>query len=146
MKTVTADVFPISAISTDEAKDFINWAYLMRLKTKFTPEVLRHPRMCMTRASYDGKPGLYIPVQPVLMMDALTPDPSLSAMQRAIGMYRIGELLEHSIMPNTGIWDAYATVTDDAEADSMAKHGWQEIKDVRLMRKRITAPIADETQ
>ena len=140
MKKVIADVFPIHDMALEDQKDFIRWAYLMREKTQFQPEVLRHPRMCMTRAMMDGKPSLYIPVQPVLMFDVLTPDPALSNRERAISMARIGQLLETSIMPDTGMYDAYFYTNDDTEAEVCAKHGWEEVKNVRLMRKRISAP------
>jgi hypothetical protein len=140
MKKVTADVFPIHDISLEDAKNFINWAYLMREKTQFNPEIMRHPRMCMTQASYDGKPGLYVPIQPVLMLDALTPDPSLNNMERAIGMSRISDLIEKQVMPDTGMYDTYFYTNDADEASIAARHGWEEVKGVRLMRKRISAP------
>jgi hypothetical protein len=142
MKKVTADVLTVGQLPQQDQKSFIQWAYKMLRKTKFNMEVLRHPRMVITRALYDGEPGMFVPLRPVLMFDVLTPDPSLSNMERAIGMRRIDTLLEEQIMPNTGMYDAFATVNDDTEADMMAKHGWTEVKGVRLLQKRISVPAS----
>lgn len=148
MRKVTADVFTVSELPQQDQKSFIQWAYLMLRKTAFNMSIMRNPRMCITRASYDGKPGLYVPVQPVLMLDVLTPDPSLSKMERAIGMSRISDLVEHQLMPDTGMYDAYFYTNDDDEAAAASRRGWEEVKNVRLMRKRITAPqpVASKTE
>ena len=144
MKKVTADIFPISKITEEDAKNFIHWAYLHRDKTRFDAEVLRHPRMCITRASMDGEPSLYIPIRAVLMFGDLTPDPSLNDRERAVSIARIGELVESHVMPDTGMHDCFATVNDDDQVDAMAKRGWTEIKGIRLMRKRFEAPQIPE--
>lgn len=140
MKKVTADVCEIQHVGLEDAKNFINWAYLMRDKTQFDIQVMKHPRMCMTRALIDGQPSLYVPIQPVLMFDALTPDPAISNRERVLSMLRISELLETKIMPDTGMYDAYFYTNDAAQAEISAKNGWEEVKGVRLMRKRISAP------
>ena len=140
MKKVTADITTVGELPVDERRKFIEWAYKMRATTQFNPAVLATPRACMTRAQFDGETGLMIPVMPVLMFDALTPDPSLTNMQRAIGMARIGELIETQVMPITGMYDCYFYTNDDTEAEVCARHGWDEVKGVRLMRKRISVP------
>ena len=143
MKKVTADLFSMDKITEEDAKNFIKWAYIAREKTRFDAEVLRHPRMCITRALLDGQPSLYIPIRPVLMFGDLTPDPSLTDRQRAISIARIGELVETQVMKDTGMHETFAMVNDDAQADSMVKHGWTEIKGVRLLRKRFV-PTEDK--
>ena len=140
MKKVTADIFPISKITEEDAKNFIHWAYLNREKTRFDAEVLRHPRTCITRALMDGQASLYIPIRTVLMFGDLTPDPALTDRQRAISMFRIGELVEKQVMPDSGLHDAFCTVTDQDEVNALKRRGWEEIRGVTLLRKRISAP------
>src|SRR5262249_14682968 len=97
----------------------------MLKKTKFNPAVLSNPRACMTRAKLDGETSMFIPIQPVLMFDALTPSPELTAGQRALAMYRIGELVEKHVMPATGMYDAYFYTNDDQEVKTCSRHGWE---------------------
>lgn len=139
MKKVAAEVMPISDFTIEDMTKFINWAYLMREKTHFGRDmsVMNHPRLCMTKATMDGEPALFIPLQPVLMFDVLTPDPNLTDRQRAICMWRIGELLESQIMPDSGMYDAFFYTNDEQEVETCSRHGWTELKGVHLMRKRI---------
>jgi hypothetical protein len=141
VKLVTADCTPLYAMTETDVKNFIKWSFAMRDKTQFDMSVMNHPRMCMTRALMDGEPSLYIPLQPVLMFDVLTPDPELTTRQRAICMYRIGELLETHIMPDTQMYDAYFYTNDEREVSTCSNHGWKEIEGVHLMRKRIKPPV-----
>jgi hypothetical protein len=147
MKKTTAEITPIGQLPLDDMKKFITWAYLMRQKTEFYDmSVMTHPRLCMAKASMDGEPALFIPLRPVLMFDILTPDPKLTDRQRAICMWRIGELLEDKIMPDSGMYDAFFYTNDEQEVITCSRHGWTEIKGVHLMRKRIkgtSEPISE---
>jgi len=127
MKTITADALPLYAMSDEDVQKFIKWAYLMKGKTKFNMRVMTHPRMCMTRALMDDEAELFIPLQPVLMYDVLTPSPNLTNKERAICMAAIGEMVEKRIMPDTGMYDAYFTCNDEAEVKAVCKVGWEVI-------------------
>ena len=134
---ITARIRPLYEVPLEEAKNFCAWVFSLIGRTQFDMAIMNHPRMCMTSAhDENGEPILYIPIQPVLMFDALAPRPGLSKKQIAFSMWKIGEITERA-MQDSGICDAYLYTNDDDEADTCAKHGWVELVGVRLLRKRI---------
>jgi hypothetical protein len=107
------------------------------------PTVLTFPRMCMATAYDENGPILYLPFQSCLVVDCIAPRPGADKRELSFAYWQIGQQLEKA-MKDTGNCDCYATINDADLADSMCKHGWTEIRNVRLLRKRIAAPTLPE--
>lgn len=143
IRDITATVKLASQMTPDDVLKFSAWMWANRGKTHFDPDVMNQPRMCVTSADDERGPLLYLPLRPVLMFDCLAPRPDASRREIALGLWQIGEVTK-SIMAQTGHRDAFAHITDNDEANSLAKHGWTEITGIRLMRLRIPAEVPHE--
>lgn len=144
MTKVTADIRALCLMAEQDVFNFIKWVWKLRWKTQFDPIVLTHPRMTMcTARDADGNPLVYLPLQSALMFDCLAPKPGLTNRMKSYCLWQIGQMAEQ-VMKDTGNCDAYFYTNDDDLAVSCSKHGWEEVKNVRLMRKRIPAPKLPE--
>lgn len=140
LRNIIADLKPLFQVPVSEAKLFMEWVKAYSWKTKFRPEVLSHPRTVMATASDEQGPILFMPLQSCLMMGELAPRPDINKKEMAYALWQIGTVVEDAMI-KTGNLDAYMYTNDDDEAESIAKHGWEEVKGVRLLRKRLPASV-----
>ena len=145
LRNIQASLKPLFQVSVDEAKQFIAWVKALKDKTRFEPEVMSHPRMCLATASDETGALLHLPFRTVIMFDCLAPKPGINKRTLAYCLWKIGELAEKAAR-QTGNLDMFATVSDDDEADSMIKHGWTEVRNTRLLRKRLSVTELPEVQ
>lgn len=146
LRNIVASIKMISETTAEEAKQFMEWMWKFRWKTHFTPAVMDHPRMTIMKASDETGDLLYLPLQTCLMFDCLAPRPGLNRAEMSLSFQKINELLEKG-MTATGICDAYFYTEDGEFADKVATHkgvGWEEVRNVRLLRKRIAPPVLPE--
>lgn len=136
MKKITATAMPLYECTEEDAKLFMDWVWLQRSINMFDPQVLTYPRTVMCKAGTEEETMLYIPLQPVLMWDAIAPKPGLTARQEALCLWKIGQVVEDA-MKLCGFGEAYFLCSDDRVADICAEHGFEEIKGVRVLRKKL---------
>jgi hypothetical protein len=139
LRNIIADLKPLFQVPVVEAKQFMEWVKAYSWKTQFNPVVMSHPRMVMATAYDEKGPLLYLPLQSVLMFDCMAPRPGANKKELAMALWQVGQVAEQAMI-STGNCDAYMFTNDADEADSVAKHGWEELKGVRLLRKRIPVP------
>jgi hypothetical protein len=138
---ITARCATIGDLAKDDQENFIAWVWAARAINAFDPKVISYPRTIMLTADKEVKgcptePILYLPVQPVLMLESLAPKPGISPHEEAAALGRFGELLEQ-ISKETGIQEQYFLCKDDRVADLCVKHGFTEMKDYRLLQRKI---------
>jgi hypothetical protein len=137
MKKITAEVFPMSQMQQEDIDNFIGWAWNARHINLLDPEVLAYPRAVMCKASAGDEPLLYIPIQPVLMFESIAPNPAITERQEALALWRIGEQVT-KVMQDSGHAESYFVCSDDRVADLCAAHGYEEVKGVRLLKRKLT--------
>lgn len=145
MTKITAELLPLYALPLDEAKLFTDWVWQARKINMFDPEVLKAPRAAMVRAVNEQGPLLFVPLQPVLMLESLAPKPGLTPRQEAMSLWRVGEAVEGAAKL-CGFQEVVFMTRDDRVADICAEHGFEELKGVRVLKKKIkleTAPAAE---
>lgn len=140
MKKISAVVMPISGMSPQDAEKFMDWVFQMRPLNLFDPDVIGYPRTVMLRAESEDEPLLYVPLQSVLMFDSIAPKPGLPARQEALCLARIGEVVDQAAEA-TGHREVYFFCRDERVADLCAAHGYEEIKGVRLLKKKIQSAV-----
>jgi hypothetical protein len=131
---VTAEVMPLTVFPPEDQKQFGAWIWGVRKITQFDMDVIGYPRTCMAKASSNGRPLLYVPVTPVLMLESLAPDPELTKSQKALALWRIVEEMD-GVMKLTGMYETYFITKDRDFADKAIDAGFEEVKDIVLKRK-----------
>lgn len=139
LRNIVANLKPLFQMPLTDAKQFMEWVKAYSWKTQFNPIVMSHPRMVMATAYDESGPILYLPLQSCIMFDCLAPKPGINKRELAYALSQVGQVVEQA-MKDTGNCDAYMFTNDNDEADSVVKHGWEELKGVRLLRKRIPVP------
>lgn len=138
MYKITTRVSPLCQVELQDQKTFVDWVWKARDINCFDPDVLSYPRAVMYTADDQGGPLLYLPVQPVLMCESLAPRPGASAKQIALALFKIGEMLNETSQI-TGIQEQYFLCKHDQTADFIKKHGFEEMKDYRILKRK--APV-----
>lgn len=132
---ITAELSPLYAVPKENAKQYIKWAWHSRDRSSLDASVLSYPRACMATAYQDGKPILFVPLHPVLMMESLADDPELNNRQRALGLWRVAEQLDKA-MKDTGIRETYFLTKDREYANKVCKHGFEEVKGFIVLKRK----------
>ena len=137
MTKLSAEMLPLSAMTEQDARDFCEYVWSMHGLNMFQPEVLTYPRAVMLRARNEEGNQLFIPLQSVLMYDSIAPRPGLSPMAEARALSKIGEVVDQAAQ-HSGTREVYFFCRDDRVADLCARHGYEEIQNVRVLRKKIS--------
>lgn len=135
MKKINADVLPLSAMTEQDVTNFKQWVWNLRSINMFDPVVMSAPRTVMCCAGND-EPLLYVPLQPVLMFDAIAAKPGLTPRQEAMCLWKIGEKVDE-VAKATGYQEIWFVCRDDRVSDICAAHGFEEIKNVRVLKRTI---------
>lgn len=137
MKEITAEIMPLSVFPPEERSTFSAWAWNLRDRTQFDMDVIGYPRACIARASSEGTPLLYVPIQPVLMLESLAPDPTLTTNQKALALWRVMEEMD-DVMKLTGMHETYFVTQDDQFAERAIAAGFTEVKG-RVLKRKLNA-------
>ena len=137
---ITTRCVPVGGMVKEDWENFISWVWEARKINNFDPDVVSYPRSVMLTADKEtentSEPILYLPIQPVLMLESLAPKPGITPREEALALWRLGELLEQ-ITKDTGLQEHYFICKDDRMADYCSKHGFTEMKGYRLLKKKI---------
>lgn len=139
---VEAEIKAVALMQPEEQKQFTEWVWNRRELNMFDPSVIGYPRATMLKASKDGGAILYIPLQPVLMYDAVAAKPEITESEKTDSMLKIGELID-SVQKDLGYAEAYFLCRDDQIAELCLKNGFEELKDVRILRHKAEMPKAN---
>ena len=129
-------------LSPEEVAQFIDWVWKARDINCFDMDVMKYPRTVVVSADDNDGALLYMPIQPALMLESLAPRPGVSPRKEAMALWKIGETLEQ-ISKHTGIQEQYFLCKDDRVANLCARHGFEEMKGYRLLKKKIPLPVSD---
>lgn len=136
---VEAQIKVVSAMQPEEAQEFAAWIWRTRELGMFDRDMLGYPRAMMLKACDADGALLYIPLQPVLMYDAIASKPGLNPRQEALSMWRIGELVDQ-VQKDAGYGESYFVCRDDRVADICLRHGFEELKNVRVLKHKAQLP------
>lgn len=142
MKKIEAEIKAVAQMDSIERDEFAEWVWIERDLNMFDPDVIRYPRATMLKASNGEGALVYIPLQPVLMYDAIAAKPGLDAKKQALAMWRIVELVDQ-IQRDLGYGESYFLCRDDRVADICLKHGFEEVENVRILRRKVEMPKPD---
>lgn len=131
---IEAEIKTVGRMDIEEQKEFVAWVQSTRFNM-FDPAVISYPRATMLKASDEKGALIYIPLQPVLMYDAIAARPGITPRQEALSMWRIGELVD-TVQKDLGYGESYFVCRDDRVADICLRHGFEEIKNVRILRHK----------
>jgi hypothetical protein len=136
MYQITTRVTAVGAMPEEDKKRFVDWIWEARQINCFDPDILTYPRTVMYTADDNDGPILYLPVQPGLILESLAPRPEVSARKEAMALWKLGEMLEETSRI-TGIQEQYFLCRDDRVSDICCKHGFEEMKGYRIMKKKV---------
>jgi hypothetical protein len=136
MNKTTAQLMPLSAMPPEDVQRFTAWMWEARQFTKFDPDVLTYPRITMAKTNKGDETTSYVPVQPVLMLESFAPSPATNAGDKAAALYAVQELLVKT-MKDSGMAETYF-LAESSLAEFAVNHGWEEITDVRVLRRKLT--------
>jgi hypothetical protein len=135
MQKTQAELLPLSAMSKTDKEKFADWMWEARQLTRFDPDVLTYPRIVMAKTTKGDETTSYTPIQPVLMAESFAPSLTANVGTKAAALYEIQELLVRT-MQTTGMGESYF-LAEDSLAEFALSHGWEEIKDVRILRRKL---------
>ena len=146
MKKIKAVIKALKDLSQEDISNFKTWVWRLRTLNMFEPKVLAAPRTVMCKAeTEDGEALLYMPLQPVLMYDAIAPKEGLTPRQEAYSLFKINEAVEH-MAKSIGYQELYFICRDDTVSDLCVRNGFTEIKNVRVVKKTIEFSKPSTTQ
>jgi hypothetical protein len=137
MTRINVRGFNLGELSEEQKREFIQWAGLARSRTTFDSNIIGYPRCAMLIAESSKGATAYLPVQTTLMAELFLPNPDSTNREKALSLGRFDDALIE-IAKSMNIGDVYCYVPD-GEADYAEKiqsHGWEEIPNVRLFKKR----------
>lgn len=140
---ITVHWKPMYEVSPEQAVEFVDWVWKSRHVNCFDPDVVSYPRSTMLWAADSDGPLLYLPIQPVLMLESLAPRPELSPRKEAIALWQLGLMLE-SISKETGMQETYFLCKDDTVADICKQHGFSEMEGYRILKKKVPTITVEE--
>jgi hypothetical protein len=136
MKKITADVFTVGSLPKRAWDQLIDWMKRGMPLNMFDPNMLLYPRTVICTAKADDENLLFIPLQPVLMYDAIASAPDITPRQEALALYRIGQVTDR-LAKDLGFRETYFFCRDNSVTDLCADHGFEEVKNVRVLRRKI---------
>lgn len=149
MTKIKAQLMPLSKMTEADVSNFKQWVWNLRHINMFQPKVMSAPRtiMCKASAVTEGgeEPLVYIPLQPVLMYDAIAAKPELDPKHEALALARIGQVVDETAK-TLGFQEVFFICRDDRVSDLCAKHGFTEVSKVRVFKKTIEIGTQCESQ
>lgn len=135
MKKITASVAPVMQMSQKQAQEFTDWVWESREINRFDPDVIGYPKTVMLTAEDEDGKLLYIPLQGVLMFDAIAAKPGITARKEALALARIGQLVD-SIAAETGHAETYFLCADERVVEICSRHGYEVVEGFRILRRK----------
>lgn len=139
MKKIEAEIMPVAAVPITEIPILADYMHKMLGLNMFDMDVLSYPRTVMVKASDGEEPLVYMPLQAVLMYDSLAPKPGITPRQEAVCLKKIVDAVDEAARV-TGFAETWFICKDDRVADIAVRHGFQEIKNVRVLKKKTPHP------
>jgi hypothetical protein len=136
MKKITAEVKTVGFLTELEKNQFTEWMWNGMPLNMFDPEVVAYPKTLITKASNEDGDLLYIPLQAALVFDAIAAKPGITPRQEALALWRIGEVT-NQLARDTGHREIYFFCRDDRVSDICSNHDFEEIKGVRVLRRKV---------
>ena len=132
---IEAELKTIEYMKPEEMTEFSAWVWTVRELGMFDPDVMTYPRSMMLKARDDNGALLYVPLQPVFMYETIVAKPGIKPRKEALSLLRINQLVEQA-QRDAGYGESYFICRDDRIADLCARHGFEELKNVRVLKHK----------
>lgn len=136
MKPVSVRVSTVGETKPEDQKLFSEWVWAAREINCFDVDVLTYPRTIMLCAEQSDKPILFMPLQSVLMMESLAPQPGLSPRQEALALRQISRAVEQ-IAQDSLHRETYFLCKDERVVTIAAAHGYEVLQGYTILRKKM---------
>ena len=136
MKKIQACILPVGALPPEDQQNFAEWVWRSRALNMFDPDSIDQRFSAMCVAGSEKNPMVYIPLQPVFVYDAIAAKPGITPREEALCLWRIGQAVDEK-MAETGIGETWFICRDDRVSDICLRHGFEEIRGVRLLRRKL---------
>lgn len=136
MQKIKAEILALCDLTQADRDNFSQWVWRQRSTNLFQTDVMKAPRMVMCKALKGEDAALYVPLHPVLMFDAIASAPDLTPRQEALALWKIGQEADR-IARDTKHREIYFICRDDRVSDICAKHGFEEVKNVRVLKRTV---------
>jgi hypothetical protein len=140
MYKITTRVSSVADFPMPDQEKFVDWIWSARKINCFDPDILLYPRTILYTAEDQDGPLLYLPVQPVLMLESLAPRPGVSPRKEALALWKLGEMLEETSRI-TGIQEQYFLCKDQRVVDICSRHGFDKLEGYTILRKKVPVPV-----
>lgn len=126
----------IKTMTPEEVKKFIDWATQSRNRTTFDPGIIGHPRTAVLITEDAEGPLAFLACQTTIMAEVFIPRPDSSERERAASLGKFDKSIM-KIAAEMNVGDVYCFIpeTEKDYAEKVQRHGWVEVKEVRLFKK-----------
>lgn len=126
----------LGEMSAEEVKQFVEWTQAAATTTSFPAEIIGYPRCAMLITENKHGNQAYAPVQTVLTFECFVPNPTATNLNRAASLGLMDKaLVQIAQSANIGQIMCWVPWQLEDYAEKIQRHGWEEIKGVRLFRK-----------
>ena len=131
-------------LTAAEQRLFIAWVKEAFKRTSFDLMIFTYPRVAMLIADQGDDPLAFLPVQVALTAECFIPRPGATNKEKALALWRFDEALR-DLARNMNIGDIYCWVPvgEEAYMDKIQDHGWEEIENVRLFKRKSGIKIPE---
>ncbi len=132
-------------LSPADIELFLHWV-LNTPQNCFDSDILTYPKATMLAADDEKGPFAFLPMQSVLMLESLAVMAGVSPRKMALALARFGEAVDQ-IAEGVGVREVYFLVKDDNVAELCKNHGYEELIDFRVLRRKIkVGALSDKSQ
>jgi hypothetical protein len=124
---------------------FLHWV-LNTSNNCYDPSILSYPKATMLAADDEEGPFAFLPMQSAIMLESLAVMAGTTPRKMALALARFGKAIDE-IAEGTGVREVYFLCRDDNVADLCAQHGFDELLDFRVLRRKIKlGAFSDKSQ
>lgn len=102
----------------------------------FDPDIAKYPSFRGLAVNRNNKTRLYVPFHPVIAVESLAHDPTISAKENAICLAAAQRALDE-IAVKHGIAEIWWQCRDESLIKLASKHGYEVLKDSTTLRKKL---------
>lgn len=122
-------------LSPADLQLFLHWV-LNTPQNCYDPSILSYQRATLLAADDPDGPFAFLPMQMVLMLESLAVMAGTSPRKMALALANFGKAIDE-IAQGVGVNEVYFLCRDNDVADMCANHGFEELIDFRLLRRKI---------
>lgn len=105
----------------------------------FDPEIASYPSLRTLAVDVDGKPSLYVPFHPILVIESLSHRPDTTLRENAYAIKKAGDLVEE-VAQHYGMAEVWWMCKDESLIKAAQHHGYELVK-TPVLRKKVLSGV-----